>query len=121
MNKPKPVPDGPRLYILDRYYFSTMAYGCVYSQDMIPVEHWNIDMPKPDVVIWLDIPAGIATSSVEVKLVKLLVILISFSLVYLQCDNYIHIYHYIHKTHVHLIDMPVIFSLFTKRTHIPPI
>lgn len=43
------------MVICDRYYYSNMAYGSFHGQTMEEIESMDSEMPKPNLVIWLDI------------------------------------------------------------------
>lgn len=48
------------IVIMDRYYHSNMAYGVVNGMDPVWLAGLDADMPKPDVIVLLDIPAELS-------------------------------------------------------------
>ena len=62
----KPCLDAGKVYILDRYYYSTIAYQGTNGGDPEQLtRHMTATYPVPDVVIYIDVPAEIGIHRVQ--------------------------------------------------------
>ena len=63
--KIKPALDEGKIVIMDRYYYSTMAYQAAAGIDVNRIRRDNEFAPKPDIVLIFDLPADLAMKRVR--------------------------------------------------------
>ena len=63
--KIKPALDEGRIVLMDRYYYSTMAYQAAAGIDVNRIRRDNEFAPKPDIVLIFDLPADLAMKRVR--------------------------------------------------------
>ena len=63
--KIKPALDEGRIVLMDRYYYSTMAYQVAAGIDVNRIRRDNHFAPKPDIVLIFDLPADLAMKRVR--------------------------------------------------------
>ena len=63
--KIKPALDEGKIVLMDRYYYSTMAYQAAAGIDVNRIRRDNEFAPKPDVVLIFDLPADLAMKRVR--------------------------------------------------------
>jgi len=63
--KIKPALDDGKNVIMDRYYYSTMAYQVAAGIDVNRIRRDNDFAPKPDIVLIFDLPADLAMKRVR--------------------------------------------------------
>ena len=63
--KIKPALDDGKIVLMDRYYYSTMAYQAAAGIDVNRIRRDNEFAPKPDIVLIFDLPADLAMKRVR--------------------------------------------------------
>ena len=63
--KIKPALDDGIIVLMDRYYYSTMAYQAAAGIDVDRIRRDNEFAPKPDIVLIFDLPADLAMKRVR--------------------------------------------------------
>ena len=63
--KIKPALDDGIIVLMDRYYYSTMAYHAAAGIDVDRIRRDNEFAPKPDIVLIFDLPADLAMKRVR--------------------------------------------------------
>ena len=63
--KIKPALDDGMIVLMDRYYYSTMAYQAAAGIDVDRIRRDNEFAPKPDIVLIFDLPADLAMKRVR--------------------------------------------------------
>ena len=63
--KIKPALDEGRIVLMDRYYYSTMAYQVAAGIDVNRIRRDNHFAPEPDIVLIFDLPADLAMKRVR--------------------------------------------------------
>ena len=63
--KIKPALDEGKIVLMDRYYYSTMAYQAAAGIDVNRIRKDNEFAPKPDIVLIFDLPADLAMKRVR--------------------------------------------------------
>ena len=63
--KIKPALDEGKIVLMDRYYYSTMAYQAAAGIDVNRIRRDNEFAPKPDIVLIFDLPADLAMKRVR--------------------------------------------------------
>ena len=63
--KIKPALDEGKIVLMDRYYYSTMAYQAAAGIDINRIRRDNEFAPKPDIVLIFDLPADLAMKRVR--------------------------------------------------------
>jgi len=63
--KIKPALDDGKIVLMDRYYYSTMAYQAAAGIDVNRIRKDNEFAPKPDIVLIFDLPADLAMKRVR--------------------------------------------------------
>ena len=63
--KIKPALDDGMIVLMDRYYYSTMAYQAAAGIDVNRIRRDNEFAPKPDIVLIFDLPADLAMRRVR--------------------------------------------------------
>ena len=63
--KIKPALDDGKIVLMDRYYYSTMAYQAAAGIDVNRIRKDNEFAPKPDIVLIFDLPADLAMNRVR--------------------------------------------------------
>ena len=63
--KIKPALDEGKIVLMDRYYYSTMAYQAAAGIDVSRIRKDNNFAPKPDIVLIFDLPANLAMKRVR--------------------------------------------------------
>ena len=63
--KIKPALDEGKIVLMDRYYYSTMAYQAAAGIDVNRIRKDNEFAPKPDIVLIFDLPAVLAIKRVR--------------------------------------------------------
>ena len=63
--KIKPALDDGMIVLMDRYYYSTMAYQAAAGIDVSRIRKDNEFAPKPDIVLIFDLPADLAMKRVR--------------------------------------------------------
>ena len=63
--KIRPALDEGRIVLMDRYYYSTMAYQAAAGIDVSRIRKDNEFAPKPDIVLIFDLPADLAMKRVR--------------------------------------------------------
>ena len=63
--KIKPALDQGKIVLMDRYYYSTMAYQSAAGIDVSRIRRDNEFAPKPDIVLIFDLPADLAMKRVR--------------------------------------------------------
>lgn len=63
--KIKPALDDGMIVLMDRYYYSTMAYQSAAGIDVDRIRRDNEFAPKPDIVLIFDLPADLAMKRVR--------------------------------------------------------
>ena len=63
--KIKPALDDGMIVLMDRYYYSTMAYQAAAGIDVDRIRRDNDFAPKPDIVLIFDLPADLAMKRVR--------------------------------------------------------
>ena len=63
--KIKPALDDGMIVLMDRYYYSTMAYQSAAGIDVNRIRRDNEFAPKPDIVLIFDLPADLAMRRVR--------------------------------------------------------
>ena len=63
--KIKPALDESKIVLMDRYYYSTMAYQVAAGIDVNRIRRDNHFAPKPDIVLVFDLPADLAMKRVR--------------------------------------------------------
>ena len=63
--KIKPALDNGMIVLMDRYYYSTMAYQAAAGIDVNRIRRDNEFAPKPDIVLIFDLPADLAMKRVR--------------------------------------------------------
>ena len=63
--KIKPALDEGKIVLMDRYYYSTMAYQAAAGIDVKRIRKDNEFAPKPDIVLIFDLPADLAMKRVR--------------------------------------------------------
>ena len=63
--KIKPALDDCKIVLMDRYYYSTMAYQAAAGIDVNRIRRDNEFAPKPDIVLIFDLPADLAMKRVR--------------------------------------------------------
>ena len=63
--KIKPALDEGKIVLMDRYYYSTMAYQTAAGIDVSRIKKDNEFAPKPDIVLIFDLPADLAMKRVR--------------------------------------------------------
>ena len=63
--KIKPALEQGKIILMDRYYYSTMAYQAAAGIDVSRIRKDNKFAPKPDIVLIFDLPADLAMKRVR--------------------------------------------------------
>ena len=63
--KIQPALDEGKIVLMDRYYYSTMAYQAAAGIDVNRIKKDNEFAPKPDIVLIFDLPADLAMKRVR--------------------------------------------------------
>ena len=63
--KIQPALDGGVVVLMDRYYYSSMAYQVAGGIDVEEIREKHVFAPKPDVVLIFDLPVSIALERVK--------------------------------------------------------
>ncbi len=63
--KIKPALEQGKIILMDRYYYSTMAYQAAAGIDVSRIRKDNEFAPKPDIVLIFDLPADLAMKRVR--------------------------------------------------------
>ena len=63
--KIRPALDEGKIVLMDRYYYSTMAYQAAAGIDVNRIRKNNEFAPKPDIVLIFDLPADLAMKRVR--------------------------------------------------------